>query len=107
MQEYRKKEAKWRRVCSEAHKLFCNCGEWWSHAPGYPTWDTTRRGQAMGTGEGEGISFITLTDGSTSGEEGVDITPGGGGIITAAGQRYFGSTSPENKNILQFLAGRY
>ncbi|AYP28776.1 MAG: ORF2 protein [Anelloviridae sp.] len=94
MQEYKRKEAQWRKTCSQAHKLFCNCGEWWTHTPG---WDTTLRGKAMGDATGEGISFLTFTEGSTS--EGEDIIRGGGDSDIEGGlQRYFGNISLISKN---------
>ncbi|AYP28855.1 MAG: ORF2 protein [Anelloviridae sp.] len=94
MQEYKRKEAQWRKTCSQAHKLFCNCGEWWTHTPG---WDTTLRGKAMGDATGEGISFLTFSEGTTSGEE--DIIPEGGDTgIDVDLPRYFANISLENKN---------
>lgn len=95
MWEWKRQEALWRKSCSASHKIWCNCGEWTRHVPG---WSITTGGNTPRDG---GISFIT-EDGDpniTEEEEDIliieedDITPG-------KRQRYYLNIDQERENIL-------
>lgn len=38
--EWKKKEAAWKKSCSETHKLFCNCSNWFLHLAKQKKWCT-------------------------------------------------------------------
>ncbi|BBE36945.1 hypothetical protein [Upsilontorquevirus viver2] len=58
---YKKQEALWRKACSETHKIWCDCGKWWEHTPGWRFMQggdiaaiTGGRNAVTSTGEGDG-----------------------------------------------------
>lgn len=63
------------------HRTFCNCGQYWTHLPGWPI---TRGDTGLDTGEG--ISFLSIEEDSTGDEGG--ITPEGGDTTGERGLRY-------------------
>nr|WBM82671.1 MAG: ORF2 [Torque teno polar bear virus 22] len=62
MMDFKKKEAIWKRSVSDSHKLFCSCPSYLSHFTKCPT-DGGAGVVGADVSLGEGISFVTETDG--------------------------------------------